>query len=135
MCESDIPTLSDQVMEYLERMAKNETTAARFFDARNAIMELHRALRDETSKAVKRYRPRKIVQDDSEFMVFVIPSVWYVLRTMDIFCIIYREADARFHVLEYANCNSIREYENSRSKMFLKMQSTHDLDELLNRTD
>ena len=30
MCESDIPTLSDQVMEYLERMAKNETTAAVF---------------------------------------------------------------------------------------------------------
>ena len=131
MHEPNIPTISGQVEEYLEGLAKEETTLARYDSAWRAILKLYEALRDETCKAVKRYRPRKIVQDDLEFMVFVIPSVWIVFRPRDIFCILYRKADARFHVFECANCNSIGEYENNRTEMFLKMKNTHDLNGLL----
>ncbi len=131
MSKPDGPTLSGEVKKHLESLAKEQTTTARFWDAYYAIMDLYKALDKEANKAIRRYKPRKIEQDGSEFLVFAMPSVLFVLGSRDTFCILYRKADARFHVHEYANCKSIEEYEKKRTEMFLRMGKTQDLNELL----
>ena len=127
------PTFSDEVKEHLDKLAEDDTTTARFWEAYDAIMALYKSLETKPSDAIKRYKPREIEQDGTEFLVFVMPNVLLLLGPMDTFCIFYRKHDARLYVHEYSNCNSIEKYEKTRTEMYLSARNIPNLNELIDQ--
>ncbi len=127
----DGPTFSDGVKKHLEGLVETVATTARFWDAYDAIMDLYKLLETKPKDAIRRHKPREVEQDGAEFLVFVMPSVLFVLGPMDTFCILYRKTDGRLHVQEYANCNSIEQYEQTRTEMYLNAKNIENLNELL----
>jgi hypothetical protein len=119
------PTIDAGVQESLDALAANPSTAARYLDACDAIRDFTQTLAVSLTDAVKRHSPQVTTQDGIKYLVFVIPSPLVMFRLVDTFCIIYQADSARFHVHRYANCNSMREYEETRSKMRLEA-SNHD---------
>jgi len=124
-------TLAAKVETDLRKLAENEATAARFLDACDALSELRTLLVESLSKAIRRHCPKEIVQEGNKYLAFVVPSPMALVKSVDTFCIIYRPEDTRFHVHSYANCNSMKQYEETRSAMRLEVANEPDISHLL----
>lgn len=111
------PTIDPDVEKGLDALAANPSTAARFLDACDTIKDFNVTLATGLKTAIKRHSPMVLTHDGDEYLVFVIPSPIVMLKSVDTFCIIYHPKDARFHVHRYANCSSMRQYEETRQKM------------------
>lgn len=125
------PTFSANVMKSLETLAADKAKAARFLDACDAIADFQRLLSNNLATAIKRHSPKEIMQHGHQYLVFVIPSPLALIKAVDTFCIIYRPDDARLHVHLYANCSSMQQYEETRSKMRLDVSGHASIAQLL----
>jgi len=125
------PTFAVNVMESLDALAANKAKAARALDACDTIRDFQGLLATNLATAIKRHSPKEITQQGHQYLVFVIPSPLALIKAVDTFCIIYRPDDSRFHVHLYANCNSMQQYEETRSKMRLEINSHPNIAQLL----
>jgi len=128
--DDDGVTLDPEVKKQLETLAESELTAARYLDACDTIMDLQKLLATSLAKATRRHGPREIEQDGVEYLVFVVPSPMTLIKAVDTFCIIFRPEDSRLHVHSYANCDSMKQYEGTRSAMRLAATGEPNLNRL-----
>lgn len=124
-------TLDERVKTALDRLARDERTAGKYFSALTELKK-HLAVLEEDLRAVRRnYSPKAIEQKGIEYVLFVVPSASYVIHSVYTFCLICRESDARVHAYAFSNCGSYDEYERTRVSMMLEVGRIIDLGSLL----
>lgn len=125
------PKFSDSAWAKLLALSGRPSTAARFLDACDTIGDFQRKLARNLPGAINAHAPREITQNGMLYLVFVIPSPIVLIKAVDTFCIIYRPVDARLYIHDYSNCNSMKDYEETRLTMRSTVAGHQNLSDLL----